>query len=310
MTQLRRGIDAGLALQRSADLLLQHGILKLRSGNTSEARASLEEALKINPADVRALAALMESYEVKNQTAVAVEKVKEYAAREPRSAPVQNFLGKILLARGDHAGARRAFQAARAAAPGAAEADLALTDADIMDGKLEDAQGRLQSVLSANPTNNTANLKLGDVELLRADYRGAEKQFRMVLAADPDNHQALNNLAYLLAQNGGQPSEALKYAQKAKELAPDKPEYSDTLGWVLYQQGLYPSAVRELERATAKRANPTWEYHLAMAYAKAGDANRARSVLQSALKQNPKLPEAKLAQQIVGAEPSKSGNGR
>jgi tetratricopeptide (TPR) repeat protein len=310
MTQMRKGIDAGLALQRSPDLLLQDGILKLRSGNASGARASLEEALKINPAAARALAVLKETYDVQNQAAVAVEKVKEYAAREPRSAPVQHFLGTILLTRGDHAGARSAFQAAKSAAPGWIEADLALTDADILDGKLEDAKHRLQTVLSANPTNTKAHLKLGDVELLRADYQGAEKQFRLVLAADPDHLQALNNLAYLIAENGGQLSEALKYAQRAKELAPDKPEYSDTLGWVLYRQGLYPSAVQELERATAKRANTTWEYHLAMAYAKAGDGNRARSVLQNALKQNPTLPEAKLAQQIVGAEPSKKGNGR
>jgi tetratricopeptide (TPR) repeat protein len=252
----------------------------------------------------------MGSYEVKNQTAVAVEKVKEYAARGPRSAPVQNFLGKVLLSRGDRAGARSAFQAAKAAAPGSVEADLALTDVDILDGKLEDAQGRLQAVLSANPSNATTHLKLGGVALLRADYKGAEKQFRAVLSADPDNLEALNNLAYVIAENGGQSSEALKYAQKAKELAPDRPEYSDTLGWVLYRQGLYPLAVQELERATAKEANPTWKYHLAMAYAKAGDGNHARSVLQSALKQNPKLPEAKLAQEIVAAEPSKKGDRR
>jgi tetratricopeptide (TPR) repeat protein len=310
MTQMRKGIDAGLALERSPHLLLQDGILKLRSGNASGARASLEEALKINPADARALAELKATYDVQNQAAVAVEKVKEYAAREPRSAPVQNFLGTILLARGDHAGARSAFQAAKSAAPGWVEADLALTDADVLDGKLEDAQHRMQTVLAANPTNTQAHLKLGDVELLRADYQGAEKQFRVVLAAEPDNLQALNNLAYLIAEKGGQLSEALRYAQRAIELAPDRPEYSDTLGWVFYRQGLYPLAVRELERATAKRADPTWEYHLAMAYAKAGDENRARSVLQSALKQNPKLPEAKLAQQIVGAEPAKQGNGR
>ena len=46
VAEMRKGIDAGLALQRSTDLLLQDGIWKLRSGNPSGARASLEEALK------------------------------------------------------------------------------------------------------------------------------------------------------------------------------------------------------------------------------------------------------------------------
>jgi hypothetical protein len=37
-----------------------------------------------------------------------------------------------------------------------------------------------------------------------------------------------------------------------------------------------------------------------MAYAKAGDVTRGRSTLRAALKQNPNLPEAKAAQEILG----------
>ncbi len=58
MAEMRKGIDQGLSRGRSADLLLQDGLWKLKSGNPSGARASFEEALKINPADVRALSAL------------------------------------------------------------------------------------------------------------------------------------------------------------------------------------------------------------------------------------------------------------
>lgn len=310
MAEMRKGIDAGLALQRSTDLLLQDGIWKLRSGNPSEARASLEEALKINPTDVRALSVLKQSYEMQKQTALAVQKMKEYAAREPRSAPVQEFLGAILLAGGDNAGAQNAFHAARAADTHSVQANLGLAQVDVLQGKLDNAQRQLEGVVAANPANTIAHLWLGEVQLMRADHRGAEKQFRAVVAAQPENPEALNNLAYLLTENGGQATEALKYAQKAKELAPDRPEYSDTLGWILYKQGLYPSAVQELERATAKNAKPIWEYHLAMAYAKTGDDKRARSVLNSALKQDPKLPEAQMAQQVVGLTASSNANGR
>ena len=47
---------------------------------------------------------------------------------------------------------------------------------------------------------------------------------------------ALNGLAYLLAETR-QPDEAIKYAQKAKELAPDSPAVDDTLGWTYFQKG-------------------------------------------------------------------------
>jgi tetratricopeptide (TPR) repeat protein len=310
MTQMRKGIDTGLAEQRTTDLLLQDGIWKLRSGNVSGARASLEEALKIDSKDIRALSALEQSYETEKQTAIALQKVKEYAAREPKSAPVQDFLGTLLLTRGDRAGARAAFEAAKAADPHSTQADLSLAQVEVLEGKLNDAQHRLEQVLSADPNNSTVRLWLGNLEILRGDHKTAEQQLRAVVAADPNNPQALNNLAYLLAVRDGQLTEALKFAQKARELRPESPAYSDTLGWILYRQGLYPLAVQELQRANANQANPVWKYHLAMAYARVGDTSRGQEAFQAAFKQNPRLPEAKLAQQLLAEASSHKANTR
>ncbi len=308
MAELRKGIDQGLYRERSTEFLLQDGMWKLRSGNVAGARSSLEESLKVNPQDVRALEALQRSYEMQKQTAVAVEKVKEYAAKAPNSAPVQDFLGSLLLARGDHAGARTAFEAAKAVDTHSVTTDLSLVQVNLVEGKLDNAQQQLQTILSANPSNATAHLWLGNVELTKGNYKTALEQFRAVVAAEPENTQALNNLAYLLTEYVNQPAEALKYAQKAKELAPETAEYSDTLGWVFYHQGLYPSAVRELERAAAKTNDVTLKYHLAMAYAKAGDWKRGHATLESALRENSNLPEAKSAQQVVNAAAPSGAN--
>ena len=301
LTEMRKGIDRGLSLGRTSEFLLQDGVLNLRLGKFARARAALEEALKISPDDIRALSALHESYVVQKQNGTALQKVKEYAARESKSAPVQEFVGLMLMANGDRQGARAAFIAAKAADPKFVRADLSMVQADIVDQKLADAERRLKEVLSSDPSNITARLWLGNVEASKGDDKEALEQFRQVVAGDPNNTTALNNFAYLLTEYGKRPSEALKYAQKAKELSPDKPEYSDTLGWILYRKGLYSLAVPELERAVAKERNPLWRYHLAMAYAKAGDVNRGRDALASALKMNPKLPEAKIAQQIIQA---------
>jgi predicted Zn-dependent protease len=93
--------------------------------------------------------------------------------------------------------------------------------------------------------------------------------------------------------------EALKYAQKAVELDPARPSYADTLGWILYRKGLYTAAIPYLEKGSTADRSAVGKYHLAMAYAKTGD-KRDRTVLAAALKQNPRLPEAKTAQEIVG----------
>jgi Tfp pilus assembly protein PilF len=295
MVELRKGIDRGLSLGRTSEFLLQDGLWNLRAGKLAQARTTLEEALKMNPGDIRALSALNQSYTLQKQNGVALQKVKEYAAKQPKSAPVQEFLGLLLTANGKAQEARTAFTAAKAAAPTVGRADLYLTQLDIADGKLGEAQHRLEGVLSADQSNTTARLWLGNIQIAKGDEKAALANLRQVVAADPGNAEGLNNYAYLLSQTNGELSEALKYAQKAKELAPGRPEYADTLGWILYLKGLYPSAVSELQRAAAS-GGAVSKYHLAMAYAKAGDVNRGRATLQAALKENPGLPEAKMAQ--------------
>src|SRR5262249_44927984 len=139
----------------------------------------------------------------------------------------------------------------------------------------------------------------GDLELMTGNQVGALHRFQKVAEAQPGNATALNNYAYLLADQGKNPAGALKVAQKALELSPSDPDFADTLGWILYQKGLYTQAIPYLKLAAGSDTNPTWKYHLAMAYAKAGDPKRAEEVLGAALRLNPNLPEAKVAQALV-----------
>jgi len=299
LPEMRKGIDLGLSRVRSTDLLVQDGLWKLRTGNPSGARASLEEALKIDPTDLRALSGLSQSYVAQKQSPMAVQKVKEYASKQPKSAPVQEFLGLLLIANSERREARTAFTAAKAADPRYAAADLSLIQLDAAEGKLDDAQNRLQTVVAANEGNTLARLWLGNVEEMKGNHQAALDQFRKVAAADPGNAQNLNNFAYLLAEYSKQPDAALKYAEKAVELAPERPAYSDTLGWVLYGKGLYTPAIQYLERANSHSGDVVWKYHLAMAYAKAGNLTRGRATLEAALKINPNVPEAKIAQEVI-----------
>ncbi len=304
LADMRKGIDQGLARERSADLLIQDGVWKLRSGDPAAARKAIEEALKIDPSDLRALQALSQTYVAQKDAATALQKVKEYAASQPKSAPVQDFLGLTLMSHGSQTEARTAFEAAKAADPKYVLADLALTQLDVAQGKTNDAKKRLETILSTDTGNPTAQLWLGIVEEKTGDRSGAMEAYRKAVEANPGSAEALNNLAYLLSEVANKPDEALKYAQEAVQLVPEKPAYCDTLGWILYRKGVYNAAVPYLERAGSNntaRDNVVWKYHLAMAYSKAGDAARGRATLAAALKLNPNLPEAKIAQQTIGA---------
>lgn len=294
-SDMRKGIDQGLAQQRTTDLLVQDGVWKLNAGDPNGARKAIEEALKINPSDLRALMYLNQTYIAQKSGSAGLEKVKEYAANHPKSAPVQDFLGIMLLAQRDVTHARIALEAAKAADPLFVKSDLTLVQVDAVEGKFDDARKRLETVLKTDPGNSTARLWLGNVEEIKGRHDVAIDNFRKAVDASPDNAQASNNLAYMLSEYHNNPDEALKYAERAVMLAPNTPEFCDTMGWILYRKGLYQQAVGYLEKAGAQKGDVVWKYHLAMAYAKAGDTTRGRSTLDSALKTNPKVPEARLA---------------
>lgn len=296
---MRKGIDQGLATQRSTEFLIQDGLWKLRAQDPAGARASLEEALKIDSSDLRALQGLNQAYLSQKKQNEAIQKVKQYAAANPKSVPVQDFLGLMLMASGDRAQARTVLNAAKGADPKSVKADLSLVQLDVAEGRIEAARKRLTGVVSSDTGNLTARKWLGIVEAVSSDHSSAIEHFREVATADPGDAQAANNLAYLLSGHRDHAEEALKYAQKAVELAPAQAEYCDTLGWILYQKGLYSPAIQYLERAVASSGDAVARYHLAMAYTKAGDAKRGRVVFEAAAKLSTRVPEAKAARELL-----------
>ena len=301
LKEMRKGIDSGLAQQRTPELLIQDGTWKLRAGDSAGARAAIEEALKLDPTDIRALQALRQTYSAQKNAPTALQEVKKYASREPKSAPVQHFLGELLAVNGNRADARAAFVAAKAADPHFEGADLSLVQLDVAEGKVEEGKKTLQAILASDNNNATANLWLAMLYQFKNDRSAAIEQYRKALVLNPVSAQVSNNLAYLLSENKQQLDEALKYAQKAVEMAPDRPAYLDTLGWAFYQKGMYAPAVQYLSQASSDSRDVIWKYHLAMACAKAGDQNRAQSVLDAALKLNPNVPEAGMAREVIRA---------
>jgi len=240
----------------------------------------------------------------RKQFPVGVQRAREYAQRQPASAPVQQYLGQLLTAAGDHSGARQAYEAAKAAKPGLLFADLALSEIDTNEGKGNEARKRLTAAVSTHPRNVSGGLLFAQLEAKEGKAAAAIEQYRRVLAVDDKNPYALASLAYLLAENG-QPDEAIKYAQKAKEVAPDNAEVDDTLGWTYYRKGMFAMAVTHLESATAKQSTTALhKYHLAMAYLKVGDPKRGRETFEAALKMDPRLPEAQVAHQLFATSPN------
>jgi tetratricopeptide (TPR) repeat protein len=124
----------------------------------------------------------------------------------------------------------------------------------------------------------------GIVHELKGDIPKAREAYEKAITLNPRFAAAANNLAWIYSEHGGNKDKALQLAQTAKELVPDDPRISDTLGWILYKRGVYQRALALLKESAAKLpGNAQVQYHLGMAYQQAGEKDNARKALQIAV---------------------------
>jgi beta-lactamase regulating signal transducer with metallopeptidase domain/Flp pilus assembly protein TadD len=116
------------------------------------------------------------------------------------------------------------------------------------------------------------------------------------LKLSPNNGVALNNMAYLIAERGGDLDLALDYAQRARQVLSNSPEADDTLGWI-YLKRKQPADAFSAFR-TAYEQNPgtaAFRTHLAMALDQKGDTSKEAEQLKTLLRQ----PDSTQNQQLV-----------
>jgi cellulose synthase operon protein C len=121
----------------------------------------------------------------------------------------------------------------------------------------------------------------------------AEDFYQKALQVQPDYPLAANNLSYLMLEHDSNVSVNLPLAQTARKGMPDLPNSADALGWAYYNQGVYNSAIDLLlEAAKGDSDNPTYHYHLGMAYEKVKNFPMARKELEYTLKLSPNYAHA------------------
>jgi len=119
------------------------------------------------------------------------------------------------------------------------------------------------------------------------EYEAARKLYEEALVALPENFVALNNLAYLLAEQLNLPQQALPYARKAVQVSPPAgmPAALDTLGWIQAGLGQLDDAVGSLTDAVQRDDQyvPA-RVHLGEVYRRKGNFEAATDTLVLAKK--------------------------
>jgi len=123
------------------------------------------------------------------------------------------------------------------------------------------------------------------------DFVGARTHYLKALNAGMRSASLFNELAWVQSEAGiGDPQQAVDFAWRALEMAPDNADYLDTYGWALYKAGRYQEALEPLRKAYRKKPDMYCiHYHLGAVYL----ALARRAEAYEHLKQQVALPHVR-----------------
>jgi tetratricopeptide (TPR) repeat protein len=127
--------------------------------------------------------------------------------------------------------------------------DIRLARSQEVGGKGDDAIRTLQAAVTKFPKEPMVKLQLASTFERERKYNDAEAVFRQMIAEDPKNADALNSLAYMLAERGQKLEEAVALVERALVIEAGNGAYLDTLGWAYYRQNRFDQAEKPLRQA-------------------------------------------------------------
>jgi len=161
----------------------------------------------------------------------------------------------------------------------------------------------LEKIVRAQPKSTAASLELAQALTAAKRVDEAKARYRLIVETDPNNANALNDLAFLLADSGEDLNGALALAQRADRAAAQpslKASITDTLGWIYLRKQMYDAAIKTLEPlAKANPRNPIYLYHLASAHYAKGDSKLAHAELNAALALKPPDEDAQAMRALM-----------
>jgi Tfp pilus assembly protein PilF len=164
-------------------------------------------------------------------------------------------------------------------------------------GEQDAAYEALRQWLDAHPQDTRLRTMLAMALQSAGQQQSAIDEYLHVLEHDADNVTVLNNLAWLYQETGN--PEGVKYAERAHDLVPGRPDVSDTLGWLLVQNGDINRGLVLLQEAAVKAPHiPDIRYHMIVALDKAGRRDEARKELDRLLKTGKTFPDVDKARAL------------
>ena len=304
----------------SAGMRLKVAQLYRRTRDPKAAIPLLEKLHAENPTDAAVMAEMAQVDLDERQPEEAMRKIDVWISEQPDNAALYEMRAKVRLGSPDQK--PDAFAKAEADLKIATQKDPKRVESFMTLGKLyrelwrreggdkhlNDAIATYDQAHQIQPDNAGISLELAQLCESAGRKDQAREYYETVLRLDQEQPAAKNNLAWLLA-NTENPSpadldRALQLAQDAKNAMPNDPSVADTLGWIMYKKGIPAAAIGLFKEAIDRypEGHPlrgTVRFHLAKAYERNGERDRAVSELKRALDETSQFEERAQAEQFL-----------
>jgi tetratricopeptide (TPR) repeat protein len=269
--------------------LTSRGLANIDIHKLPEARADLQEVLKLSPSSAsaminlakvstaeknfpeaanlyeKALGADKQNFDALSGITGILNRQKQFqSATERIDAAIQanagdnSVLPALYYLKADTHRAQNDMAAARADLEKAIDLDAAYLPAYsayaelmVSQNQIDGAIEQYKKVVERKQSASVYTL-IGLLEDARDNTDEAQKNYRKALEITPESTIAANNLAWNIAANDkGNLDEALTLSQTVVEKGKSNAGYYDTLGWIYFKKALYSQAVESLKKAVA-----------------------------------------------------------
>jgi len=271
----------------------QAGYLAWQEKDFKKAGQVFNDLYQANPRDMRGLVGVVETLASEGRLNDAIAAVDKSLQTEPDRRDLKLTRANLLVRAQRYDEGIALFQTLIQKEPNAADLLFRLAETYRLKGDLNMALEYFRKSSAAAPNDTLSLLQIS--LLMEGTGKGNEAKpiYEQILKLQPDHPVALNNLAYIKAQEGANLDDALTMAQRARQKMPENAAIADTLGWIYIKKNLSEEAIRVFTDLVQKEPkNPVFRYHFGMALLQKGDKPSAKRELDLAMKNNPSKDDA------------------
>jgi predicted Zn-dependent protease len=268
--------------------------LDLLQNQLPEAEKQFTELYKVGLPDLRPLDGMLATYVAENEVPKALALLEKEFAVAPDKAELMARRAELNVRIGKYAAARDDYQRLLAKNADSPHLNQRIAEISNLMGDKDGAIRSFQKAAQLDPKDLRSQVELGSLLLSSGKKKEALAVFRKALELSPNQPAILNNVAYLIADTGGDSKEALELARKGLQASktPNDPHLNDTIGFIYMKQNLNDSAVQTFRAVVQKNPDSaTYRLHLANALLTRGDKAEAKNELTMALQKNPAKDE-------------------